>query len=197
MNKHTFFYTTILILIGVMATAQEKFQYGLKGGLNISNYSGELESTEATIEGQIAFHVGVMAEISLLNKFSIQPEVLYEVENFKISNLDEGKDTEFKLDFIAIPIMFKFYITDNIQVLAGPEYAINLDHERDNISNGRYDSTALDNINDRVGANIGVAYKLNNLSVYGRYRIGSSEVYNINYADLKSSGVYLGLEYFL
>jgi len=197
MNKQKFFCTTILIMMCVIVNAQEKFQYGLKAGLNISNYSGEFDFSEAEAEGQVSFHAGLVTEIRLINNLSIQPEVLYEKENFKISNLDEGIDTEFKLDFISIPFMFKYYITNNFQALAGPEYGIKLDHDRDLIRNSRYDTNELDKLNDKVSVNIGASYKFENLSIYGRYRIGTAEVYDIDYVNLKSSGIYIGLEYFL
>ena len=196
MNKNLFLIVAFLSLINMGVNAQERFRIGLKGGINYSNYSGNFEGVDASTSGEISFHSGVMAEIQVLNKFAIQPEVLYDVEKFEISNLDSGLDTKFKIDFISIPVLLKYELLDNVKVMVGPEFSFVLDHERDLIRNGSYDSNALDQIKDRTSVALGLEYEVQDFILYGRYKFGVSEVYENDRVDLKSSSLYIGLGYF-
>lgn len=60
----------VLVCIGFIANAQKKFSFGFKGGLNVATVVGDNTDDTSPIFGA---HFGVMAELSLSNKFSIQP----------------------------------------------------------------------------------------------------------------------------
>src|ERR671928_110647 len=60
--------------------AQSLPQFGIKGGINISN----LNSNEGTqTSARTGFHVGVLANVPLGSGFSIQPEGVYSSQGFK------------------------------------------------------------------------------------------------------------------
>jgi hypothetical protein len=75
---------------------------GIKGGYNLAavRFDGDGETE------QRRFHVGVYGE-SFIESFSIQPELLYSQQGYKITN-SSGTFTQ-KLDYINLPIMLKAY----------------------------------------------------------------------------------------
>ncbi|MDR2221921.1 MAG: PorT family protein [Flavobacteriaceae bacterium] len=103
---------------------------GAKAGVNFSNLSN-LNSNEDGIEisssMKTGFHIGVLAEIFINEKFSIQPELLYSTQGAKnkISESDYGVavnvNTFTKIDYINVPIMAKYYVIDGLSIQAGPQ----------------------------------------------------------------------------
>lgn len=120
------------------------------------------------------FFLGVFAEFSVTETFSIQPELQYS------SITDEGEST----DLIIIPLMMKFHVTENFNLMAGPQfdYIIEEDLEginklglglglglgidvSDNISLGARYSFGFDRLDD-MGEDVGDAtFKLNILQI--------------------------------
>ncbi|MGK4567370.1 porin family protein [Flavobacterium sp. 3HN19-14] len=65
-----------------------------------------------------SFHAGAFVELNITPSFSLQPEVLYSSQGAKV----EGSD-DFKLDYINIPVMARFYILPNrLSIDAGPQF---------------------------------------------------------------------------
>ncbi|MBO5963247.1 MAG: outer membrane beta-barrel protein, partial [Bacteroidales bacterium] len=58
----------------------QKVNFGLKGGLNLSNWSTN------DSEMKIGFHAGGYAQIKFNKMFAVQPEVLYSMEGTKTFN---------------------------------------------------------------------------------------------------------------
>ena len=90
----------ILTLFCFMVNAQDKstrrsdISFGLKGGLNFSMISGD--DTDG-LDGRIDFHIGVVNEIPISDKFSFQPEILYSSQGDKMS-IDDI-DIDFNFDY--------------------------------------------------------------------------------------------------
>lgn len=57
------------------ASAQST-RFGVKGGLNISNFTGYQED----VKSLAGFHVGGFAEIKVAKKIAIQPEFLFSTQ---------------------------------------------------------------------------------------------------------------------
>ncbi|MEN2414851.1 porin family protein [Flavobacterium mesophilum] len=119
----------ILSAVAVMAfgfaNAQE-VKYGVKGGLNLSNFSGDTEGVN--LKSKAGFNVGGFVEIKLSDKFAIQPELLYSTQGAKADNQQEEigdviytADVCFNLSYINVPVMFKYYVADKFNVEAGPQ----------------------------------------------------------------------------
>ena len=110
----------ILSAIAIMtigfANAQET-KFGLKGGLNIANVSGLSDSASLT-----SFHIGGVVEIKVSEKFSVQPELLYTAQGVKGNSNNSGS---VELNYIAIPVMAKYYVAPKFALEAGPQVAFN------------------------------------------------------------------------
>ncbi|MES2812840.1 MAG: porin family protein [Bacteroidota bacterium] len=156
----------------------EGIKLGIKGGLNVSNFSGDLEDNEI----RTSIHVGLVSEIIVSEKFSIQPELLYSGQGF--SDKNEAGFSRYKFDYINLPVLAKFYImNDNLSLEAGPQVGFLISAKNKSI-------TANSSIEEQkivdFGLNLGLGYELkNHVFFQGRYNLGLT---NINNSD--SSGAF-------
>lgn len=181
------------VMVFGFANAQ-KTRFGVKGGLNISTVvGGDVEDTKSLV----GFHVGGFAEIHVVQRFFIQPELLYSAQGTK---LDGGpfSDVNIKLNYLNIPVLAKYYIVDNkFSVEAGPQLGVLLSAKAE--SNDIKDLTRSTDI----GFNLGAGYNFtDNLSVGLRYTIGLSplsdkDIDNTDdyYDSAKNSNLQLSLAY--
>ena len=78
----------LVILAGIsFATANAQFQFGAKGGFNFSTLSGSDIQDAKTL---VNFNVGVFARLPLIDRLSLQPELVYSVQGAKFDNPDES-----------------------------------------------------------------------------------------------------------
>jgi opacity protein-like surface antigen len=167
---------TILVIAFMFAlsfTAQAQLlQIGVKGGLNYANFSGSDIQTDAIT----SYHAGLIAEIKLLDKFAIQPELLYSTQGASYDNAG----TEFKneLGYIAIPLLAKVYLSKSFSLELGPQASFLLS-ERNN-----FDVNDANTFDFAVDA--GLSFKVTkNIFLQGRYVLGLTEI--SSNADAKNS----------
>ncbi|MDM1398136.1 porin family protein [Myroides odoratimimus] len=179
------------LAIGFSANAQTPdVKIGAKAGLNVSNL------TNSDASSRTSFHVGAVAEIFINEKFSIQPEILYSEQGFKIKESDSFNGVQNKIDvtsqlsYINIPIMAKYYLVKGLNVQVGPQFGFNVKAKNkinDLIIAGQnVQGTGFDDIDkdfkDSVksfdfGVNFGAGYELP-MGVFfdARYNVGLSKV---------------------
>lgn len=157
--------TTIAILAFGFANAQQT-RFGVKGGLNITNFSGDNDSNAL-----VGFQLGGFAEIKVIERLSIQPELLFSTQGASFDAIGNNNDIDYKLNYINIPVLAKFYITKQFTVEAGPQLGFLVSAKRDgNDIKDNYKSTDL-------GFNFGAGYNItDNFSVNLRYTVGLSNV---------------------
>ncbi|WP_370476568.1 porin family protein [Tamlana flava] len=170
----------VITLCGFYGNSQEVI-FGAKAGLNLANIDGDFASE---LDARASFHLGVVAEVTLSDIFSIQPELLYSSQGSKYSYKDEfGREEEkYKLDYLNLPIIVKYYPTDGLSLEAGPQIGFNLnakveyDYNYDGfIESGEEDIDDIKEID--FGLNFGVGYKLDNgLNFGARYNLGLSNI---------------------
>ncbi len=111
-----------IIFTGSTLKAQEFVHFGAKGGLNLS----QLDSDSFTeTNSRTGFHLGLLAEIPLGNRFSIQPEVIYSTQGSEVEEIIFGdiiNQAEYNLDYIQVPILAKIYLTEYLSIEAGPSF---------------------------------------------------------------------------
>src|SRR5690554_180271 len=107
--------------------AQQQVKFGPKAGVNLATINGK-DAGDAKM--LIGFHVGAFAEIMFNDKFAIQPEIVYSAQGAKMK--ESGTDVvmgipvtydlegKAKYSYINVPIMAKYYITENFAFEAGP-----------------------------------------------------------------------------
>lgn len=156
-----------------------QIQVGIKGGLNLSNVKNII-STDNTMKA--GFNGGLLAEIRISRKFLIRPELLYSAKGCQFPSTSSSSGGILYLNYISIPILGGFRLTDRFTVFLGPEFDfLNLAHSTSdrtsyNVSkNFRKFDLAADlgltyNINKRFGAEI-------------RYSYGLKDLANVEYTD--------------
>lgn len=183
----------IAVMVFGFANAQ-KTRFGIKGGLNISTVvGGDVDDTKSLI----GFHVGGLAEIHVVEKFFIQPELLYSAQGTKVDG-PLGTDADLKLNYLNIPVLAKYYFVENkFSVEAGPQLGILLSAKAD--GNDIKDLTRSTDF----GFNLGAGYNFtDNFSVGIRYTIGLSPLSDEDidntedyYDSAKNSNLALSLAY--
>jgi len=94
----------IFSMSGMFAQADSKaVQFGVKGGVNSATISGD-DINDA--KSRTSFNVGVLAEIPITERLSIQPEVMYSGQGFDVKEIDQdnifdtNENVEYQLDYI-------------------------------------------------------------------------------------------------
>ena len=175
--------------------------FGAKAGLNFAS----LDITDSNIDGRTSFHLGITAEFEMSDTFSIQSELLYSAQG---ATEDDGEtigttvyndDYKFKLNYLQIPVMAKFYVSEGLSLEVGPQigFLLSADVENDysTIDNG----TVLDSGSIEIdykdfmksvdfGLNFGLGYKLDSGLNFGlRYNLGLNDVYDVDGSNTRST----------
>jgi hypothetical protein len=126
-------------LLSVSVLSAQEVKFGAKGGLNIStiNVNDTSLAVQEDSKSAIGFHLGGFAEIKLTDKFALQPELLFSLQGAKseytetdvetfpgggvVTGTFENKSTV-KTSYINLPILAKFYATEKLFFVAGPQF---------------------------------------------------------------------------
>ena len=184
--------TTALFISCLSFTNAQSIHAGLKVGSNINKISGQSFKDEFTY----GYHAGAFLQVGLGNKWTIQPEILYNQVNTDTSNrfselykLSVNKISNIKLSYLSIPVLLNYNLGNNFALLAGPQFGILLDQNRDLLQNGK-DAFSKGDFSMLAGVQI----KLSSLRIYGRYVIGLNNLNDIDNQDKwKSQSIQLGL----
>jgi hypothetical protein len=175
MKKVLFF--AIAVMTFSFANAQD-VSYGLKAGLNYSNWSFSNEDM-GDFDSRLSFHVGGVVELGLSEKFSVQPELLYSSVGAQMDLSEASRAASdnfvYALDYLSIPVMAKYYVAEGFSLEVGPQIGVLLS------AKAKYDGESED-VKDSFkstdfSAGIGAGYKMENgLFINARYVLGLSNV---------------------
>ena len=168
------FITLLFIGTGITSLNAQTVKIGIKAGLNYANFNGSDIKTDAIT----SYHAGLVAEIGLLNSFSIQPELLYSTQGASYKNaIDEYQN---ELGYLSIPVMLKLYVTKSLSLEAGPQASFLLS-KKDEFNLNDYNTFDF-------GVNAGLGLQITkSLFAQARYTLGLTEV--SKNADIKNSVV--------
>ncbi|NDP27781.1 MAG: PorT family protein [Flavobacterium sp.] len=179
--------SVVLVLVFGFANAQ-KAQFGIKGGLNVANqnFVGAGAPSTSTLVG---VNVGLFVDIKVADKLVIQPELLYSMQGTKLNWLNDGATiNSFKLAYINIPVMAKYYAAKNFSIEFGPQIGFLTSAKVNGTANGQtvdVDAKQFYNSTD-FGINFGAGYDFTKkVSIGMRYNLGLS---NVGSDDFVSNG---------
>ncbi|MCI4443995.1 MAG: PorT family protein [Lentimicrobium sp.] len=160
--KKPFLLTAILLFIAFNSQAQ-LLQIGVKAGINYANFTGSSIQTDAIT----SYHGGLVAEIKLLDKFAIQPELLYTTQGATYKTA--LGDIKNELGYIAIPVLAKIYLSKSFSLELGPQASFLLSEKNNfDVNNSNTFDFAID---------AGLGLKLTkHIFIEGRYVLGLTEV---------------------
>ena len=107
---------TMIALFGFVPVNAQDINFGAKAGVNFASITGD-DTSE--LDGKTSFHLGVVAEIVISEKFSFQPELLYSAQGATLSEFDI--DVDLNLDYLNLPLIAKFYVGEGFSLEAGPQ----------------------------------------------------------------------------
>ena len=165
-----------------------QFSLGAKAGVNIANWNTSNSDTNDMLENRIAFNVGIVAEISLSDKFSVQPELLYSSIGTKMEIMDIEADLI--TDYLSIPIMVKYYAVEGLGIEVGPQIGFPLSATAK--AEGEEDDFKDDLESIDFGLGFGASYKLE-MGVFfnARYVLGMTNIMKeINSDDYIKNNVF-------
>jgi opacity protein-like surface antigen len=183
-----------------IATAQEFVQFGAKGGVNFASITGDDFDTES----RTGFNLGLVAEIPVAERFSIQPEVYYSAQGFDVSEIDQENvfdiddNIEYQLDYINVPVLAKIYLTDGLSIQAGPSFNFKVNEEIDTMPTQDGGDTNVAEYSDvkdfEFGGAAGLEYKFDGgFFIQGRYNYGFTKL--IDDVDAHNSVFQAGIGY--
>ncbi|MGO4821020.1 MULTISPECIES: porin family protein [unclassified Flavobacterium] len=167
-------------LFAMTVTAQAQLvKFGLKGGVNYANQNGteiKINSSDYDTSAITSYHAGLVAEIKIVDKFSIQPELLYSTQGASYKNAFEEFNNE--LGYLSIPVMAKIYLNKTVSLEVGPQASFLLS-ERNN-----FDTKDASTFDFAVAGGLGINLT-KNFFLQGRYGLGLTEASKD--ADVKNS----------
>ena len=166
--------------------------FGVKGGLNVATLSNTAQGNTDTV--LLGFHVGVFGEFKVTDKFAVQPEILFSTQGNKSkSSQDFGggfsssSEDKTKLGYLNIPVMAKFYVTDDFSIEAGPQIGFLMSAKSEDtttdVGGGPTTTTSsTTDVKDKLnsvdfGLNFGLGYNIGaNIVVGARYDLGLNDI---------------------
>lgn len=183
MKKLILLSTMAIFAISNVINAQN-VDFGFKTGLNISNIRGG----EGARDNLFTFHIGGVAEFKVNEKFSLQPELLYSRQG-----AESGNSVKLKLDYLSIPLMAKYYVTEKFSIEAGPQLSF-LVNDKAVFNDRSIPNLNTDASNFDFALNVGFGYNINaNLFAQVRYNYSITTI--SENPDLKNSVFQISLGY--
>ena len=192
--------TAAIAVFTLSSVNAQDITFGAKAGINIAN----LDVTDANIDSRTSLHLGVTAEFEISDTFSIQPELLYsaqgatESDTYEDSFIRSVSESEWKLNYIQIPIMAKFYVSEGLSLEAGPQigFLASAEVDSDRTETDLFDGTSVSTSSTvdakelvksvDFGLNFGLGYKLDSgLNFALRYNLGLSNIYDVSESTVK------------
>jgi hypothetical protein len=184
------------------------FKFGIKGGVNFSNINAENTSDNKALTG---VNFGVFAKLPITSSFAIQPEMYFTTKGSELTyqNVFVDGTAKFDLNYIEVPVLAVFKITNNFNVQLGPYASYLLSANVKNVSDVSYnfenniDSGDFKKFDTGIAA--GVEFEGKSFSLGVRYNLGLVTVgeektyFGTNYVfpDGKNSVLNLYLSYSL
>lgn len=173
-------------------------EFGIKGGLNMSNlYKNDADDKNVLF----GFNAGLYATLPISDFVAIQPELLFTTRGSELEydNPGDNQKIKFKLNYIELPLLVRANITKNFNIHAGgyASYLVSskVTGEGPLEFENEFDTDDFNKFDAGLAAGIGVDF--NPLSVGLRYNYGLTTIVKDgdNSSDFKNSNLSLYLSY--
>jgi len=173
-------------------------EFGIKGGLNMSNLYKDDADDKNVLFG---FNAGVYATLPVSDFIAIQPELLFTTRGSKLeyNNALAQGNVKLKLNYIELPLLVRVNITKNFNIHAGgyASYLVSAKSTGDGDFEfeDQYNTDDFNKFDAGIAAGIGVDF--NPISVGLRYNYGLTTIVKDgdNSSDAKNSNLSLYLSY--
>jgi hypothetical protein len=158
----------IIILPAILfaSLAFGQISLGLKGGVNLSNFTGDFGSIEKS--ALTTFHAGGLVHIPF-SHLALQPELVFSEQGAKLKK--SGVETDFKISYVNIPVMLQWGTKGGIYLEAGPQAGF------------KVSESVPDSLSDKFAKNgdfsigLGLGFRsAGGFGIGGRYNVGISKI---------------------
>jgi len=155
-----------IALTANFANAQDAMKFGVRGGVDMVSAKADVTyvdplggvHTSSSSFSTTGFYVGGFVDFSIADKMVLEPGIAYHAAS---------KD-DFKLNFLSIPVTFKYEIATKFNIMAGPSLFYNMDSDAQDKTTFNFD--------------IGASYDItDNFFVDPRYSLGLSGDTKVNH----------------
>ena len=180
----------VVLALALFVGANAQVKLGAKAGLNLANFSGDIEDNSM----KIGVQVGAIADFAFGDAISLQTGLMFTQKGYKedFEILGETFTSKVNLNYLEIPInaVYGLGIGNNtLQFFAGPYVGIGLTGKMKSDIDGADDmdiqfvSDYTDVDEDKsglkrldIGFNFGAGYKINNIQIQANYGLGLSNL---------------------
>lgn len=105
--KNSLIIIALALLSYSAVSAQGETRFGLTGGLLNTNVDFDFTLGNFSAQNNTGYYIGALVDIAATETLHIQPELTY--------------GSAGNLGFVFLPVMAKYYVTDNFNIQAGPQ----------------------------------------------------------------------------
>lgn len=189
----------VLALVALMSNVAlaEGMMFGVKGGLNLANVTGDLtDEFDPANKMKMAFGGGVWMSYAFTEAISIQPELMYMIKGF---DWDTDEDVDgWKGSYLDLNVLGKFAIPMEgdfgIAIYAGPFLGFLMSSEL--MGDDIKDDNATMNFGALGGAEFAYMLEQGCITLDVRYSMGFTTVFDVedlpegeDQPDLKTTGI--------
>lgn len=156
-------------ILGVGVTSAQELDFGLKAGLNYSDFMN-VKGTD--MSSRTGYQIGAFAGIKL-GKIGIQPELLYSQQGAKFDH------NKINLNYVNVPILLKYYLVSGLNIQVGPQFGFVVDDNINKVFKGIGEDVKAEkfDLSGLVGVGIDLPF---GIRVDGRYNFGLSKTIKAN-----------------
>lgn len=161
--------TTVgLIALTIGFVNSQSISIGARAGLNLAKQTISGSGISASPDSRTSFILGGYATIMFNDNMGIQPELFYSGTGAK-----SGSATE-RINYLTLPIFFRYNVTKNVHFLGGPQIGILLSAKDES---GGTTTDIKDQVNSTdIGFVPGVGVDFGPFNAGLRYSIGLSNI---------------------
>ncbi|MBL0307061.1 MAG: PorT family protein [Chitinophagaceae bacterium] len=184
---------SVVMLSATFFVSQAQVQYGLKAGANFYTFGGD-EVENEDLNSKFGLHIGGLVNFSVSEKFKVQPELVFSIQGSK--QTDGTDELNWNFNYLNIPIMAQFYVSNGFFLETGPQIGFNLKAEiKDEESGTTFDLDDEIKSTD-ISWGLGAGYKTASGFGFGaRYNLGLSSIAEESDVDIKNRGFQVGVFY--
>lgn len=171
----------LIVFISAGSISAQGLDFGVKAGVNFSSIRDA-----SGLDNRTGFVAGVFVGGKINDKIGAQADLLYSQQGAEFELGD------FNLDYLNIPIVLKYYLTNNFNLQVGPQFGVVINDEAQTVVGETINDIAANNFDMSAVVGLGVDIPFG-LRLEGRYNFGLSDVSKD--ADGKNSVVTLSVGY--
>ena len=191
------FRTILVFFLAIMAFQNSTAQrWGVKTGANLTTIRTDEQSID--YNAKVAFFLGVLAEFEVADRVYIQPELFFSQQGANYYTptcflCPSGPSGKVNLNYLNIPVMAKFKLSDAFFIEAGPQAGILLS------AKWKEDGQAREDIKDEIkstdfGAGLGVGFEFDSgLFLGARFNYGFNNISELANTNIHNSVLSLSI----